>query len=309
MFAEVLGRFMGLNDLMSEIKRDPTSLIGDEPTETKVLKQGMRKTRAKASTASSESLSPHPLPAIAPLLSHSRPAVRKRAILTLSQCVPLSPPALANDLLQNHILLFLAPNANIEKQRTTVHLIAAIIRQRDDDEAREGCLQALETLLLKSLTEAALFLSSIVQIGNQFIKYDLIAEERDSEERTVVEETPYALLRSQVPSLSKALLQQLKSPKTPPPMLRHASSFFIPSPYLPLLHRIVFRDAWSRDIFCVASHSVTCSFEVSWRGAPSGCVGSLRIFSALLNATRPVNMVNGWSVCTIKLCRFIEDGS
>lgn len=39
MFAEVLDRFMGLNDLMSEIKQDPASLIGDEPTETKVLKQ------------------------------------------------------------------------------------------------------------------------------------------------------------------------------------------------------------------------------------------------------------------------------
>ena len=30
---------MGLNDLMSEIKQDPASFIGDEPTETKVLKQ------------------------------------------------------------------------------------------------------------------------------------------------------------------------------------------------------------------------------------------------------------------------------
>lgn len=39
---------------------------------------------------------------------------------------------------------------------------------------------------------------------------------RDSEERMDVEETPYILLRSQVSSLSKALLQQLKSTKTPP---------------------------------------------------------------------------------------------
>ncbi|KAG2134947.1 armadillo-type protein [Suillus cothurnatus] len=43
---------------------------------------------------------------------------------------------------------------------------------------------------------------------------------RDSEERMDVEETPYTLLRSQVSSLSKALLQQLKSPKTPPPTLQ-----------------------------------------------------------------------------------------
>jgi cullin-associated NEDD8-dissociated protein 1 len=99
---------------------------------------------------------------MAPLLSHPRPAVRKRAILTLSQYVPVAPHVLVNDLLQNHILPFLAPSANIEKQRTTVHLVAAIIRQapqqlasvyndiipgivtavqRDDDELREGCLQ------------------------------------------------------------------------------------------------------------------------------------------------------------------------
>lgn len=30
---------MGLNDLMSEIKQDPTCFLGDESVETKVLKQ------------------------------------------------------------------------------------------------------------------------------------------------------------------------------------------------------------------------------------------------------------------------------
>jgi len=111
---------------------------------------------------SDPSLTPQPLPATAPLLSHPRPAVRKRAILTLSQYVPVAPRELVDDLLQIHILPFLAPSANVEKQRTTVHLVAAIIRQspqqlssvyndiipgivtavqRDDDELREGCLQ------------------------------------------------------------------------------------------------------------------------------------------------------------------------
>lgn len=37
--------------------------------------------------------------------------------------------------------------------------------------------QALETLLLRSPTEATPFLSSIVQIGNQFIKYDPVSYE------------------------------------------------------------------------------------------------------------------------------------
>ena len=43
---------------------------------------------------------------------------------------------------------------------------------------------------------------------------------RDSEEPMDVEETPYTLLRSQVPPLSKALLNQLKSSRTPPAVLQ-----------------------------------------------------------------------------------------
>lgn len=43
---------------------------------------------------------------------------------------------------------------------------------------------------------------------------------RGSEEPMDVEETPYTLLRSQVPSLSKVLLNQLKSSKTPPAVLQ-----------------------------------------------------------------------------------------
>jgi cullin-associated NEDD8-dissociated protein 1 len=37
--------------------------------------------------------------------------------------------------------------------------------------------QALETLVLRSSAEATPFLSSIVQIGNQFIKYDPVSHE------------------------------------------------------------------------------------------------------------------------------------
>lgn len=43
---------------------------------------------------------------------------------------------------------------------------------------------------------------------------------RDADEIPDSEETPYTLLKSQVPSLSKALLNQLKSPKTPPVVLQ-----------------------------------------------------------------------------------------
>ncbi|KAG2142690.1 armadillo-type protein [Suillus cothurnatus] len=559
-------RFMGLNDLMSEIKQDPASFIGDEPTETKVLKQvlslvedrisevknqavkclgqlikiiretqmelvvdslinfsvgkddelrdisglalktitselpleGKITPRACAKLApkllqqvsntetppetlietlstlsilitrfpahvSDPALTPHPLPAIAPLLSHSRPAVRKRAILTLSQYVPVAPPTLVNDLLQNHILPFLSPDANLEKQRTTVHLVAAIIRQapqqltsvyndiipgvikavqRDDDELREGCLQALETLLLRCLIEATPFLSSIIQIGSQFIKYDpnyagqdddedeemadaddeddadadldeysddedtsykirrastkLLAavittrpelltslykevspvlisrfgdrektvrlevwatygvllnqtsmygglpqsqendptirkRKRDSEERMDVEETPYTLLRSQVSSLSKALLQQLKSPKTPPPTLQagfqllHALLGVLPGC---LSNQITPIATISRSVLLqspatsTSALHLTClsfialyfathapgTFSVSLPSLspvllksvgekhPRVASEAFRVFSALLNATRPIKS-GEWAEC------------
>jgi cullin-associated NEDD8-dissociated protein 1 len=105
---------------------------------------------------------PQPLVTLAPLLSHARPVVRKRAIITISQYVPLSQPDLVTDLLRSSVFPFLAPSANLDKQRTTVQLVAAFARhsplhispfladivpgilkaaQRDDDELREGSLQ------------------------------------------------------------------------------------------------------------------------------------------------------------------------
>lgn len=107
-------------------------------------------------------LNPPPLVVIAPLLSHARPAVRKRATQTLAQFVPLSSQALFDGLLASDIRPNLAPTAALEKQRTVVNLVAAIARvspqriapalpevvpavlkalSRDDDELREGSLQ------------------------------------------------------------------------------------------------------------------------------------------------------------------------
>ena len=44
--------------------------------------------------------------------------------------------------------------------------------QRDDDELREGRLQALEALVLRCPTEITPYLSPIIQAGVQFIKHD-----------------------------------------------------------------------------------------------------------------------------------------
>jgi cullin-associated NEDD8-dissociated protein 1 len=107
-------------------------------------------------------LNPQPLTVITPVLSHPRAAVRKRATQTLAQYIPLASADLFQNLLASEILPNLAANANIEKQRTTVGLVAAVARtspqrivgslpeilpgivkatSRDDDDLREGCLQ------------------------------------------------------------------------------------------------------------------------------------------------------------------------
>ncbi|PCH33074.1 ARM repeat-containing protein [Wolfiporia cocos MD-104 SS10] len=138
-------------------------------------------------------LTPPPLQVLTPMLAHSRPAVRKRAITTLAQFLPTTRAELAAELLNGQILPGLAPSASVENQRTTVQLVAAVARhtphqigsalgkivpaiikavQREDEELQESCLQALEALVLRCPTEITPFLSAVIQVGNQSIKYD-----------------------------------------------------------------------------------------------------------------------------------------
>ncbi|KAK0446544.1 armadillo-type protein [Desarmillaria tabescens] len=388
-------RFMGLNDLMTEIRQDPSSFSGDEQMETKVLNQVLALVEDKISEVKNQAvkclgqlikiirepqlenvvdkliefsggkddelrdisalalktitaelpsdgkvavtacskLAPkllgqiqntstpsetlvetlsilsilivrfpshltsatadaQPLRVIAPLLVHTRPVVRKRAIITLSQFIPLSQPQLFTELLQTNVYTHLVPDANIEKQKTTVQLVAAVARhsplqiapvlndiavQRDDDELREGCLQALEAIVLRCPNEATPYLSSfhsdwhsddedqsykirrsstkllsalittrpelltsiykdvspvlISRFGDRedtvklevWATYVILLNQTAvyggfSKEDTACSREAKARRRnygSQVPSLSKALLNQIKSPKTP----------------------------------------------------------------------------------------------
>ncbi|KAI0307414.1 TIP120-domain-containing protein [Multifurca ochricompacta] len=138
-------------------------------------------------------LSPSPIQTITPLLAHPRPAVRKRAIITLSQFVPLSAPELSSQLLSTVINPNLSPSAPVDKQRTTVNLVAAISRASphqlasslgavipgilrvvdlDDEELREGALQALESIVLRMPVEVTPFLGTIIQVATKYIKFD-----------------------------------------------------------------------------------------------------------------------------------------
>ncbi|THG96420.1 hypothetical protein EW026_g5420 [Hermanssonia centrifuga] len=145
------------------------------------------------SYVSNPDLDPQPLSVLTPLLSHPRTAVRKRAISTLAQFLPVAQPQQFSELLKTLIFPNLSPSASIEKQRTTVQLIAAIARHspyqiapilndlvpgivkaasKEDEELKESGLQALEALVLRCPTEVTPFLGNIIQVGTQFIKYD-----------------------------------------------------------------------------------------------------------------------------------------
>ena len=120
-----------------------------------------------AAFLSDAGLKPPPLETLSPLLSHPRPAVRKRAIVTLAQFLPVSQAQLFSGLLGSTILPGLAPSASIDQQRTVVQLVTAVARhspqqiapvlgdivpsvlkavQRDDEELREGSLQVLRII-------------------------------------------------------------------------------------------------------------------------------------------------------------------
>ncbi|KAL4244143.1 CAND family protein [Abortiporus biennis] len=305
-------RYMGLNDLLLEIKQDPNSFLGDENTENKVLKQVLSLVEDKISEVKNQAvkclgqlikiirepqmvfvvdkliefssgkdeelrdisglalktitaelpqdgkisgkacekltpklltqlattsippetlietlailsilitrfpsylsdphLSPSPLSVLTPLLSHSRPAVRKRTIITLAQFLPLSQSQVFSELFSSTILPSLAPNAPLDKKRTNVQLIAAVSRHspqqiapylndvvpgvlkasaKDDEELRESCLQALEALVLRCPSEIGPFLTNIIQVGKEYITYDPNYAGDDDEDEEMADE-------------------------------------------------------------------------------------------------------------------------
>ena len=151
----------------------PCSLRGcaqsDTPPETLIETLAILSILITRFPAYLANVEPQPVPTLTPLLTHSRPAVRKRAITTLAQFLPHAQPQDTATLLSAVVLPGLAPAANIDKQRTVVQLVAAVARhsphqiaptlgdivpsllkdvQRDDDELVESCLQVSISYLM-----------------------------------------------------------------------------------------------------------------------------------------------------------------
>lgn len=111
---------------------------------------------------------------------------------------------------------------------------------------------------------------------------------RDTEETMELEETPYTLLKSQIPALSKTLLNQLKSAKTPPATLQagfsllHALLDVLPGSLTSQVTQII---ATSKAILSQAPSTSTSSLHLT-------CLSFLAVFfsthpSSLFSAQLP----------------------
>lgn len=135
------------------------------------------------------------LKATTPLLSHGRPAVRKRAVAALATLIPTTASSNVFDTLISTTILptLQATTGGDDQFRTSVSLVAALARSaptrigprvaelvplvlaganKDDDEAKEGVLQCLEALVLKCPSETGPLLNRIVDKGTELLKYD-----------------------------------------------------------------------------------------------------------------------------------------
>ncbi|KAM0753363.1 TIP120-domain-containing protein [Meredithblackwellia eburnea MCA 4105] len=148
--------------------------------------------RFETTVKSMGSLQTSVLKAVSPLLDHDRAVVRKRSITTTASLIASSDVSLFDSLITSTVTKSLK-STTVEKVKTAVALVAALAKvapakmskkaaqlvplilkasSKEDDELREGALQALESLVLKCPTEVAPSILEIVELGTQYVKYD-----------------------------------------------------------------------------------------------------------------------------------------
>lgn len=149
------------------------------------------------------------------LLSHSRPAVRKRAITVLGRLVPASDDAVFTNLIDS-TLLPLMKSSDAQKQKTAIALAGALARSSPrqmgskaakvlpsvlsaatcgdgddtDEELVEQSLQTLEAFVLRCPTETGPSLNDIITKAIDAIKYDpnYAGGDGDDEDEDMVDE-------------------------------------------------------------------------------------------------------------------------
>lgn len=110
-----------------------------------------------------------------------------------AQFLPLVSSDRFNTLIKANVLPALASSVKVERQQTIVQLIGGMARyssqslapalpdvvpgiltavKRDDSDLREGCLQTLETLVMRCPSEIASYLPQITTVASDLVKYD-----------------------------------------------------------------------------------------------------------------------------------------
>ncbi|KAF9091293.1 Cullin-associated NEDD8-dissociated protein 1 [Mortierella sp. AD031] len=137
------------------------------------------------------------------LLSHSRPALRKRATMAIGHLVAHVPDDIFEDLLKK-ILSGLETSKNSpDRLRTYIQVTGTISRSNaprfgkflsavapsvikytelDDDELRENALQTLEAFVLRCPTEITPYIDTIIDLGLKFLRYDPNYDDGDDNE-------------------------------------------------------------------------------------------------------------------------------
>ncbi|KAG9293713.1 hypothetical protein G9A89_019050 [Geosiphon pyriformis] len=128
-----------------------------------------------------------------PLLSHPRPAFRKRTTVALGNLVTHTPDDLFNDLVHKLLQEFTKSSNQHDKLKTLIQCVGTLSRSSaprlgrhlpqflplifqnvdvDDDELREICLQALESFVLRCPTEITSYIDRIIELCLLYLKYD-----------------------------------------------------------------------------------------------------------------------------------------
>ncbi|KAF9289311.1 Cullin-associated NEDD8-dissociated protein 1 [Mortierella alpina] len=127
------------------------------------------------------------------LLSHSRPALRKRATLAIGHLVAHVPDDIFEDLMKKILNGLETSKNSTDRLRTYIQVSGTISRSNaprfgkflsgvaplvikytdlDDDELRENALQALEAFVLRCPTEITPYIDTIIDLSLKFLRYD-----------------------------------------------------------------------------------------------------------------------------------------
>ncbi|OZJ05135.1 hypothetical protein BZG36_01399 [Bifiguratus adelaidae] len=131
--------------------------------------------------------------ALIPLLTHPRPAVRKRAVVAIGNLAAQTPEELFEKMIsqllndvkttksQDQLKTLVQCLGNLSRnsaQRIGKHIsefvpqLLQYTKKTDDDELRDNCLQSLELLVLRCPTEITPYIDETIQHALTYLRYD-----------------------------------------------------------------------------------------------------------------------------------------